>query len=860
MESSKTTSIGKLALLFLLLLLFAIWLAYDASAALTDDLQYYYKLDEISGTNAVDETNSYNATANNARVFTVANTGIIGTDANLSQGNDYITISDTTRWETKEKTVSVWVRTHSATAILRAGQSGGAGNSEGWIFATNPSSQMTLGAGSGKKLFTASHNLTGDNQYHHLVYLNTDNYAHVEFWIDGINVTNIAASGSGISAGTNAFDLGAIGSRSLFSDVNIDEFGLWNRTLSASEIEDLYNNGTGLSHPFTPPVPPTTDIEFTITNDFNGSSIKDFTVDITWENSTTQTESTTNGTIELINVTYDQNTTINVTYYGITDYFNQTLTNQVITANTSNAVTTKTYQAIASLTATELITNNSLSGVTFYIGSKSGTEFNLTAGTHTVIAEKTGYYNLTGSITVAALSNTSYTLEGMYNTIIDFTAYNAITNASVSDFTISVDFGENVSTTNGTVYINALNNSNYTYNITSPGSFTSRYNLNFTTNSSAYNVNTSLYTFNSIRFNIFNESSLNPLTQSVTVHTISNLTSFTNTTSTGFIVLDLLEPNEYEIRFESSGFNPRSIFITVLNDSTQNVTVYMTLNSSTELQRIEVLDTANQPVEGAVVWLQKELINETTQWITVQEAQTDYNGETTVWVERDVTIFYRFAVIYEGEARPIQPSDNLFTGKTTFIPGVDETIQLIIDLEDDPEDFIADDLAISFDCNMTNTTAICTILDGRNSITGAELRLEASYINESLAWESIQNDSFTGSSGTLQVNLTAINNSIWRARAYVLYEDSENLIWEDEYRFDIDVFVEKYTGILFAVLILAVVAGITVMWGPLPSSLVTFAALIPLTAIKLISIPVGVITGLLALCVIFFFRTRKNEE
>lgn len=855
MESSNTNNLAKLVVFFLLLFVFTIWLAFNASAIIPSPVGHWKFNNDYT-----DAKNLNNLSAGGSGNTFTTTTKKLGSHAINFSGAGYAQDLSTSSLGTGDINLSwaYWIYLETNTTFLTmAGRGtyntnlmysmGGNFHTTDILFADEFSDQVTFNTGINTHVWT------------HIVYTYNAANDTSTLYKNGVLIGS-QAHASGLNIANDDLRIGARigGSPAGFVDGCMDDVRYYEAVLNQTEIDLIYNSGVGTEEDQPTGATPTTDLYFSITDDFNGSTINDFSINITWQNGTTQLENTVNGSIPLLNAS-QADTSLNVTFYGMTNYFNKTLLNEPITANTTNTIAPTTYQAVARLVATEKITNNTLSGVTFYIGSKSGTEFNITAGSHSVTAVKEGYFNLTGLITVAAFSNQTYTLEGMYSTIANFTAYNAITNDSITSFTISTDFGEEVSTTNGTVFINVINNTNYTFNITSPGAFTSKLNLTFKANASTYNINTSLYTFNSIRFNIFNESSLEALTQAVTVHTISNLTTFSNITSTGFIVIDLLEPNSYEIRFESSGFNPRSLFLTVTNDSTQNITIYMTENTTTELQTIEVLDTSNSPIEGAVVWLQKELINESTQWITIQEAQTDYNGKTTVWVERDVTVFYRFAVIYEGEARPIQPSGNLFTGKTTFIPGVTETIQLIVDLEADPQEYLLDNQGISYTCNITNITARCDIIDGRNAITGAKMVIEAAYINETLNYETVATINFTGSSGFLEYNLTEINNSIWRVSAYAIYEDSERLIWQDIKRFAADVIINKNVGLLYAVLILAVISAITVTWGALPSGLVTFAALIPLTYLKLIALPVGVITGLLALVIIFFFRKRKGE-
>jgi hypothetical protein len=53
----------------------------------------------------------------------------------------------------------------------------------------------------------------------------------------------------------------------LFFDGTIDEVGIWNRSLSSSEVSELYNGGSGASYPF-PDV-----LTLNITQPANGTTI-----------------------------------------------------------------------------------------------------------------------------------------------------------------------------------------------------------------------------------------------------------------------------------------------------------------------------------------------------------------------------------------------------------------------------------------------------------------------------------------------------------------------------------------------------------------------------------------------------------
>ncbi len=77
--------------------------------------------------------------------------------------------------------------------------------------------------------------------WHH--YLLTKNSTTLSVYFDG----NLTATNTGGTMAATPEDLLLCGPRFGFANVTFDEFAIWNRTLSAAEASDLYNNGTGIS-------------------------------------------------------------------------------------------------------------------------------------------------------------------------------------------------------------------------------------------------------------------------------------------------------------------------------------------------------------------------------------------------------------------------------------------------------------------------------------------------------------------------------------------------------------------------------------------------------------------------------------
>ena len=871
MESNR--DLAKLAILFLILLVITLLFSYKATAL---DLTNLYLFEN----NWNDSRGSVNGNPSGGPTFTSTYKLFGNYSADIDTATQHVEVDDWGDLRGENFTMNIWFnasKNDSATATYLFVYDGtGSQDMDTYLYyiqddiyiklsdeSSGPSSEHCIDG----QLIIPAGIRTDDKQL--LTYTQVDDGEYA-IWLDGkLRFNSTADCGAGITCVQNTcsgrdFTIGSsisprFGRGTEGENFIIDAVSIWHGAstgvLNKEEIEYINCSSTGYNTTTCAPTPPPTYFSLTASDVWDSTSITNFSATV---NGTDY--STTNGTINtplLDNVS----SLINITFYNVTGYFNRTYSDYNISA--SGNLNGQLHQAVITFQTLELITGNILSGLTYYVdGSLVSNPVNISAGTFTATAVKAGYYNLSQAFTATALDTKTVNITGMYNALANISVINGADNSSVTSFTITTDYGSSYSTTNGTIHLPLLQNTTTVYNV-SGANMTSLLNQNVTLNTSGENITLTAWAFNSIRLNIINESNFQALQQEVTLSTISNLTSFINTTSTGFIILDLLQPNEYEIRFSSDGFNPRSIFLTVSNDSTQNITVYMTENLTTELQVIEVLDTSNSPVEGAVVWLQKEEINQTDSFVTIQEAKTDFNGKTSVFVERDVTVFYRFAVIVDGTAKPIQPSGNYFTGKTSFVPGVTETIQIIIDLEEEPTDYISDSLGIIGNITFTdpdNRTAVFNWIDGRNSITGGRLLVEASYINESLAYVTVYNETLSGSTGSLNYTIPHINNTVFRITAYVTFENSEQIIDQKEKRFDIDVIIPKYEGLLYAVIILVVVAALTAGAGPLPSTLFTVIALVPLNHFKLISIPVTIITSLCALAVILFLRIRKKDE
>lgn len=230
----------------LLVMLLGIFMLGLGSAALTDNIESYYKLDETSGV-VLDSLLINNGTNNGA---TRGVTGIIDNAFDFESSNSDNVNLNSARLPTgtnADFSISAWVNVESHTVermVVAQKQEAEAGRFSISIDSTGKLKSF-LGGSSSVTLLGTTTIPTG----HWSFVTATRNSGTIKIYLNG-SEEDSATSTQAIS-GTNT----RIGSTNLpvdFFDGKIDEVGIWDRALILTEIEELYNNGIGLTYPFGP--------------------------------------------------------------------------------------------------------------------------------------------------------------------------------------------------------------------------------------------------------------------------------------------------------------------------------------------------------------------------------------------------------------------------------------------------------------------------------------------------------------------------------------------------------------------------------------------------------------------------------
>ncbi len=217
----------------------------------TDGLVAYWRFDETSGTTAVDSFGNHDGTANSSNVLTGTdgiNNGcadLTGGDYSIDFGDhdDFIIGSNGFTWSTWSK------RTYSNNAALITKGYHTLTQALPWYLSRVISSkaEFYLRNTSSDNFVTTSTTNVDDGKWHHIAaVVDTTNGVSI-LYVDGVEehrVTNNSIKTGDFGNNTDPLVMGAHGNN--YMNGLIDETAIWQRALSASEIEELYNNGNGL--------------------------------------------------------------------------------------------------------------------------------------------------------------------------------------------------------------------------------------------------------------------------------------------------------------------------------------------------------------------------------------------------------------------------------------------------------------------------------------------------------------------------------------------------------------------------------------------------------------------------------------
>ena len=215
--------------------------------SLTTNLTAYYKLDG----NSTDSVGAINGSDTDV-TYSVANGKIIqgagfnGTTSQVSLGDNFDQSSDFS--------VSAWVKTTQSAdeyGIFTKGGLAGGNYQWGLMQSTTNLWWQLWEQGGSNYLGLITSATINDGNWHHVAGTYNNGTTTMIAYIDGVNAgSNNTPSGTWY---TNGASVAMIGNREdgKFFNGSIDEVGLWSRTLTPTEILQLYNNGSGLQYPFT---------------------------------------------------------------------------------------------------------------------------------------------------------------------------------------------------------------------------------------------------------------------------------------------------------------------------------------------------------------------------------------------------------------------------------------------------------------------------------------------------------------------------------------------------------------------------------------------------------------------------------
>lgn len=480
----------------------------------------------------------------------------------------------------------------------------------------------------------------------------------------------------------------------------------------------------------------------------------------TYGTGSTTTYTNTTGTTITINNTGVYNFTIqlgNGTYFGV----NYTAYNFSGTTN----INAYSSQALISLASYQLFTNALINRVNATINTVSnGTltgyvSLPAVVGSNNIFVNASGNYtkNVTCTVTTG-LTITVCNATGIYDSLLTVGA-SEIGVSSINNFTIypiNASFTiSNYTTTNGSVYIPLLQNYYYTLLINS--SFYAYANTTLLINNRTQLYNFSLYTANSFSIVFYNETTNQVLNNvNITLQLISNIYANNYSTSNGTLLITLLTPADYTIRYWYEPTIPREYYTTLLPQSFTNISLYL-LDSGVSTTYLPIVTDQNTvPLSAARIQLLRAyIVNNQYQYNVVEMETTDTNGQAVLRVVPN-TINYKLLITSGTISFTTQPTKFTSSTNTYLISPSTTALTSILNNQN-----VQDSLTY----NNATQTYVFTWYDANNIVTSGCLQVTKSGKN-TLA-TSVYNTCLNAAGGSLTYTITDTNQTRYSAKAMI---------------------------------------------------------------------------------------------
>lgn len=432
------------------------------------------------------------------------------------------------------------------------------------------------------------------------------------------------------------------------------------------------------------------------------------------------------------------------------------------------------------------------------------------------------------------LKNVTYTFH--FTNPIYIKAIDTITSVDIDSFSLKVYNATsqiNYSTTDGTAEV--INFGTYTYNISSVGYIPQSQSLVLSSNQT--------YTFNltasqSLYMFFYDEETDKLITQDVRVEVVNYANaSYNYTTSTGSTFVSGFSPGDYELRFESVGYQPRLYYVKIATDVTQTLSLYLLNKSSGSIHNIEVVDDSASPLGNATIYMQKHFVS-CNCFRTMEMAKTNEQGNTFVFAKLYTTP-YKFLVYYDGILRLATDTIRLDT----------RNLYLKANLLTNPLDNFWASLGIQTSLGISGQQWSYTWSDTTGRVTSGNLvvRRLTTY-----GEDVIYNSSQSSFSGTLTYNQSSYNElpGTFIADGSVLYGADVYLLETRSFSYTTDYQYYGMNGVFLTMIILLVIAGVGA-FNPAVSIAMLLLGLVVTSMMGIVYIQVTWLVGMIVVGIIF---------